>query len=402
MLFRHRDGTRVHLAYCTNVHPAEDVDGLHAQLRTFGGGVRARLGSDRLGLGLWLPAPLAHRLAGDAAELARLRAALDALGLEVVTLNAFPYRGFHAPVVKKAVYRPDWTEQERLAYTLACARVLTGLLPDHAARGSVSTVPLAWRKPWDGRRRALARAQLGRLADGLAALEADTGRAVRVGLEPEPGCTVETVAGAAAELGGLDTERIGVCLDTCHLAVGFEEPDGALAALREAGLPVVKAQVSAALQAEAPAEESTRAALEGYAEDRFLHQVREHAPGGVVARDDLPEALSGPRALPGEGPWRVHFHVPLHQAPQAPLESTGGHLERTLGALFGGPGALTDHLEVETYTWSVLPARHRPGDDGELADGLAAELRWAAGALGRAGLSGTGAPVPASERTEDA
>ncbi|MDT0319239.1 metabolite traffic protein EboE [Streptomyces millisiae] len=391
MTFRHRDGTRVHLAYCTNVHPAEDAEGLHRQLRVFGAGVRARLDADRIGLGLWLPAPLAARLATEPAELDRLRRALDEHGIEVVTLNAFPYRGFHAPVVKKAVYRPDWTEEERLGYTLDCARVLTGLLPDDAARGSVSTVPLAWREPWDAGRHGAARAMLDRLAEGLAKLEAETGRTVRVGLEPEPGCIVETVAEAVELLAGVDTRRIGVCLDTCHLAVAFEDPAGAVAALAEAGLPVVKAQVSAALHAAEPADADTRAALARYTEDRFLHQVRELPPGdgAVAARDDLPQALEGPAALPGSGPWRVHFHAPLHQRPEPPLDTTSDHLERTLAELFAGPEPRTDHLEVETYTWSVLPERFRPTGDAELAAGLAAELRWAAGALGRAGLTET-------------
>jgi hypothetical protein len=110
--------------------------------------VRARLGEPRLGLGLWLPAATAHELAGDPATLDRLRTGLDRHGLEVVTLNAFPYAGFHAPVVKRDVYSPDWSTRRRLDYTLDCARVLAALLPDDASRGSISTLPLGWRSPW--------------------------------------------------------------------------------------------------------------------------------------------------------------------------------------------------------------------------------------------------------------
>ncbi|MFB4193984.1 metabolite traffic protein EboE [Streptomyces carpaticus] len=380
MRFRHRDGTRVHLAYCTNVHPAEDLAGVHRQLEVFGAGVRARLGVPRLGLGLWLPAPLAARLAADPAALRGLRTALGNNGLEVVTLNAFPYRGFHDPVVKKAVYHPDWTEEDRLGYTLDCARVLAALLPDDAARGSISTVPLAWRDPWDTGRAASARTLLDRLACGLARIEEETGRTIRVAFEPEPGCVVETTAEAATHLAGIDTGRLGVCLDLCHLAVAFEEPAAALGRLAGAGLPVVKAQVSAALEAADPAEEATRAALSRYTEDRFLHQVREHGGG---ARDDLPQALA---ELPAGSPWRVHFHAPLHRRPQPPLTSTTDQLRATLHELFAGPAALTDHLEVETYTWSVLPEQHRPASDAELADGLAAELAWARDALHETGL----------------
>lgn len=385
MHFRHRDGTRVHLAYCTNVHPTGDLDALIAQIRRFGGGVRRRLGATRLGLGLWLPAPMAARLAGHS-DLDRVRGALDEHGLEVVTLNAFPYQGFHAPVVKKAVYSPDWCETRRLDYTLNCAKILARLLPDDAARGSISTVPLGWRAPWYSDRQARARDLLDRLAEGLAKLEADTGRPIRVGLEPEPGCVVESVGDAVERLDGVDAERIGVCLDSCHLAVGFENPASAVDRLIAAGLPIVKTQASVALHASEPADPATRAALAAYAEDRFLHQVRERGPARITDRDDLPDAVQGRRALPGNGPWRVHFHIPVHERPEAPLESTQDHLDDTLAALFGGSSAWTDHVEVETYTWSVLPERRRPGDDDALIAGLAAEVRWVADRLERIGL----------------
>src|SRR5699024_625996 len=113
-----------------------------------------------------------------------------------------------------------------------------------------------------------------------------------------------------------DPDRIGVCVDTCHLAVAFEDAAEAVPALRSAGIPVVKAQVSAALQVDQPGQDAGRAALEDYTEDRYLHQVREQRGDhlaslpGVAARDDLPDALTGPQALAGDGPWRVHFHVP--------------------------------------------------------------------------------------------
>nr|WP_211239717.1 metabolite traffic protein EboE [Jiangella gansuensis] len=385
---RHRDGTVVHVAYCTNVHPTEDVEALLRQVRRYGGGIRERLGTARLGLGLWLPAPVVSRLAGAAgrAELERLRSALDAGGLEVVTLNAFPYAGFQDPEVKLAVYHPDWTTPERLAYTLDCARVLAGLLPDDAARGSVSSLPLAWRTPWDDARRRLARGHLDRLADGLAALEASTGRTIRVGLEPEPGCVVETTDGAVVELAGVDTERIGVCLDACHLAVQFEEPTEAVRRLAAAGLPIVKTQASAALEVADPASDGARAALAAYTEDRFLHQTRALGSSAAVAGvDDLPAALAG--GLPRGDPWRVHYHVPVHEHPEPPLAVTQDHLAATFDALFGGEHAVTDHVEVETYTWSVLPEGRRPAGPDGLADGLAAELRWVADRLIATGMT---------------
>ncbi|MEU1166741.1 xylose isomerase, partial [Streptomyces sp. NPDC005921] len=184
MRFRHPDDSTVHLAYCSNVHQAEDLDGVVAQLAAYAEPVRARLGADRLGIGLWLARGVVTELVADAGALTRLRDELRARGLETVTLNAFPYAGFHREVVKKDVYLPDWADDARLRYTLDCARVLAALLPDDAARGSVSTLPLAWRAPWPPERSEAARRALDLLTDGLAELERDTGRTVRVGFEP--------------------------------------------------------------------------------------------------------------------------------------------------------------------------------------------------------------------------
>lgn len=317
MRFRHLDGSTVHLAYCTNVHPAETLDGVLAQLRDHCEPVRRRLGRDRLGIGLWLAKDASHALVTDPVALRALRSELDRRGLEVVTLNGFPYEGFGAQEVKYRVYRPDWADPERLAYTTALARVLARLLPDDVTEGSISTLPLAWRTAYDDDRAVTARAALTTLAERLDALHELTGRSLRVGLEPEPGCTVETTADAIAPLTAIGHDRIGVCVDTCHLATSFEDPHTALDALAEAHVPVVKSQLSAALHAEHPRLPEVRAALAAFDEPRFLHQTRTTTATGPRGTDDLGEALTGD-ALPDTAPWRAHFHVPLHAAPPHP------------------------------------------------------------------------------------
>ena len=382
MRLLHPDGQAVHVAYCTNVHPGEDLDTIIGQLDRFALPVRHHLGADLLGLGLWLSAPVARELAGDPRQVDRLRDALDARALEVVTLNGFPYRGFQNEVVKHRVYHPDWTEPARLAYTTHLAAVLAGLLPDDAARGSISTLPLGWRHPWFGDRQVLAAEQFDRLADHLHALRDRTGREIRVGVEPEPGCAIETTGELLDRMAGWDQDALGVCLDLCHLAVGFEDAAVAVPRLAAAGRSVVKAQVSAALHVEHPADEATRQALGAFDEDRFLHQVRSRGEHGQLrGRDDLGGALAGRRpldAVPGgvEQPWRVHFHVPLGHAPAPPLSATTADLRSSLAVLVGGETAVTDHLEVETYTWSVVPEAVRPTDDLALAASIAGELAW--------------------------
>ncbi|MER6325198.1 metabolite traffic protein EboE [Streptomyces coelicoflavus] len=387
MRFRHPDGSTVHLAYCTNVHPAETLDGVLAQLRDHCEPVRKRLGRDRLGIGLWLARDAAHALGTDPAALRGLRTELDRRGLEVVTLNGFPYQGFGAEEVKYRVYKPDWADPERLEHTTSLARLLAGLLPDDVTDGTISTLPLAWRTAYDEPRADRARAALVTLAERLDALEELTGRSIRVGLEPEPGCVVETTHDAIAPLTAIGHDRIGVCVDTCHLATSFEDPDTALDALTAARVPVVKSQLSAALHAEHPADPAVRDALAAFAEPRFLHQTRTTTPsGGRQGTDDLDEALADGGPLPPTAPWRAHFHVPLHAAPAAPLTSTLPVLKAALTRLVGGPHPLTRHLEVETYTWQALPPELRPRARAQLTDGIAAELTLARDLLTDLGL----------------
>ena len=387
MRFRHPDGTTVHLAYCANVHPADDLPAVLAQLDQYAEPIRLNLGTDRLGLGLWLAREVATALVADPAELARLRRELTARGLEVVTLNGFPYSGFGDPVVKYRVYRPDWSEPERLDYTRDLAHILSKLLPDDAARASISTLPLGWRTRLDepGWHDRVAR-NVESLDRHLSQLSADTGRPIRAAFEPEPGCVIESTAEAIKHLAPFASAHIGLCLDACHLAVAHEDPYTALESLGKAGINVVKLQASAALTATDPRSPTTAAALANYAEPRFLHQTREpngsDLPNpGVRGTDDLHEAGA---QLPGDEPWRIHFHVPLHQELPAPLGTTTPLLAQTLDALFGGPNALTDHIEVETYTWPVLPGAGAERVD--LAESIAGELSWTARALTGLGL----------------
>lgn len=364
MRLRHVDGSLLHLAYCSNVHPSDDLDGVAAQLERYAARVREHLDVPVLGVGLWVAAPAL----ADAAAADRLSDQLDRLGLEVVTLNGFPYKAFHAPVVKRDVYWPNWADRDRRAYTTGLARLLAGLLPDDVEEGSISTLPLGWREGWTPGAQAIALRELEGVAEELACLCAHTGKRIRLALEPEPGCTLETVAQAAEVLASLAPDWIGLCLDACHLAVQFEQPTEAVELLRAAGVSIVKTQVSSALRVEEPSSPAGRELLGRFDEPRFLHQVRERVNGQVAGTDDLHEALDG--GLPAAHEWRVHYHMPVHAA----AHTTQDELLATLAALAGGAAPLTRHFEVETYTWSVM--RDARQDDDGLVAGLASELEW--------------------------
>jgi sugar phosphate isomerase/epimerase len=377
-------GRQALLTYCANVHPGESLGHVLDALGRFAGPVRRALGRGAMGIGLWLSRPALTELRASGVEV--LRDALDAQGLFVFTMNGFPYGNFHAPVVKRRVYHPDLGTDERRAYLLELAEVLAALMPPDVSAGTISTLPLAHRgeAEVDTERRACS--QLGSLATDLARLAHRTGKSIRVCLEPEPGCLLETTdeavrffaerlpafardAGADATAVG---EHLGLCFDTCHQAVAFEDARASLDALRAAGVAVGKVQLSSALEIPNPADAAAREALERFHEPRFLHQARARLDSGALAMaDDLDEL----DALPPDGPWRVHFHVPIHREELGPVRTTRPFLRDTLAHLRAWDPI--PHLEVETYTWSVLPHEDRPEGDAGLVRGIAAELRWA-------------------------
>jgi len=358
-------------AYCTNVAPAGSVDALVDGLSGLWCAVRERAGLERLGLGLWLRDQVAAELAGDAAACERVRDTLAANGLDLVTVNAFPARAFHAQVVKEAVYRPSWLEEERAAYTLDVARAVAAIAGPRADV-TLSTLPVAFPKRAETEM-AEAAERLVRVAGELARIASEGGPTLRLALEPEPCCALETTAETLAfferhlRRAGWEAaaEHLGVCLDLCHACVEHEDPIEALHAYAAAGVPVFKVQVSAALEVPDPSDPLQRERLAAFAEERWLHQVGA-AAGRVVA--DLPEAL-GDSALARARPWRVHFHVPLHRDEVGGLPTTRPEVERFLDHVAGL--AEPPVLELETYTWSVVP-----GASEDLAGNVAAEVRW--------------------------
>lgn len=380
------------LGYCANVHPGESLADVHHAVRTFGQGVRTQLGVQELSLGLWL-----SRRSLDELEAQGTRALLDSLqaaGVCVVTLNGFPYGNFHDTVVKRKVYHPDLCSSQRRSYLRSLAGVLSALLPADAHEGSISTLPIGHRdEPSDaGQPRAdrlaisrAAAAQLCGLCQDLASLADAHGKPVRICLEPEPGCWLESTADAlrfftevlpdvARQQGvprALIEQHLGLCYDTCHQAICFEDPATSIAELSRAGVRIGKAQLSSALEIARPSDAHALAELLRFQEPRFLHQVRTRDQAGKLwSADDL-DQLAG---LPTQAPWRVHFHVPIHRAIVSHVATTRAFLEQALQPLAALDPA--PHLEVETYTWNVLPEAERPKSDAELITGLVKEITF--------------------------
>lgn len=393
-----------HLTYCTNIHPGETWAEVRANLERYVLAVKVRVAPDRqFGVGLRLSARAAESLA-EPRELDAFREFLDRHGLYVFTINGFPYGAFHGTRVKEAVYLPDWLDEARLVYTDGLARLLAAILPaDPDLEGSVSTVPGAFRsRVRDDADAARVAELILRHAATLHRIREETGRIITLALEPEPCCYLETVAetvafferwlfsGSAvarlAELRGLaraESEaflrrHVGVCFDACHMAVEFEDPRAALDAFRARGIRIAKVQVSAGLKVRLDGRDaSTLRALEPFAEGVYLHQVVERRAGTLTRFLDLPEALiAAAEAASGLREWRIHFHVPLFREQLGPFLSTQDYLRDLLGLLAREP--CSGHLEVETYTWEVLPPEHRRED---IVTAVTRELRWVMGRL---------------------
>lgn len=393
------------LVYCSNVHPGDD---LRTIIRNFHDFI-AEVGKQRhvawAGTGLWLNRVVAAQLNGEAAALARFQAALHDAGVRLFTLNGFPYGDFHAGSVKAQVYRPDWAEPARKVYTLQLAEILAACLPAEMAEGTISTLPLGYKPDWSAAKQDSALRQLCELAAALAALKERSGRAIRVCLEMEPGCVLESTEEAvalfsaalpaAAARHGVAMDcihaHLGICYDVCHQAVMFEDVRLSLAALRHAGIVIGKIQISSALEAARPDAPEVRKLLGDFAEPKYLHQVRcRDGEGRRHDVMDLPEALHSDQ-FPKHHPWRIHFHVPVQsrQLYTGELGTTQSAIAEALDFLRDNAADLHPHLEVETYTWRVLPESLRPNDDAQLVDGLKLELQWLQNELATRGLLST-------------
>jgi sugar phosphate isomerase/epimerase len=356
----------VPVTYCTNIHPGESWEEIRAAVARFAPVVRT-------GLGAAGPFPLGLRLSGrasleiDAGAAREFRDWLDDVGLVVTTVNGFPYGRFHDVPVKGQVYRPDWRDPERGAYTARLARLLATWLPS-GEMGSISTVPLGFRRDFPETDLPLALTNLRRALADLAVLEDETGQCIRLSVEAEPGCLIETTPQMVALFSRLDlpahlARHLAVCYDCCHQALQFEDPGDSLGLLARNGIPIGHVQVSSALHLEG----ADLARLAGFAEPVYLHQaVARRQDGSLVRFDDLPEALAA--RLAGVTAWRVHFHLPVFVEALPECATTQAFLREALPRF---PPDIPQ--EVETYTWSVLPKALRTP---AVTDSIVREIAW--------------------------
>ena len=358
------------LSYCTNVHPGQTVDEVLSGISDYTAPVRQQVDMP-VAAGLWLSRSVATELLEAEETLEKLAQRLWQHDLCCYTLNAFPYGDFHSERVKEQVYLPDWASADRVKYTKDCAKILAQLMPP-GSEGSISTVPLGGRmNPTDAGFHATCFHNLIQMAKFLKELHEDSGRLIRLAIEPEPMCEMSSIPhdtipqfqtlfemAEALKCDDIVRKYIGVCFDVCHQAVLFEEVPRSIDQLLDADIRINKVHITNAIELPEPANNPDgRAALAQYVEPRYLHQTYAKLPDGQIASrtDLLTEDIN--KDITDEfmtaDAWRVHFHVPVYADELGSLQTTRSDLKAALRRIAGLEYA--PHLEVETYTWPVMP-----------------------------------------------
>jgi hypothetical protein len=384
-----------HLTYSTLVHPADNWEQLWTSLTTYLPKVKARVSPNApFGVCIRLAAPSAEVLAANRPEREKLKRFLGDHDMYVYTANAFPYGAFKGTLVKEQVYEPDWRTEERTQYTINVADILADLAPPGISP-SIQTAPLGFKPRVTGQDVVASYTEhVLRVAAHLVELEARTGRLVTLGLEPEPQCFLETTdeavdyftrhlyTGAAAsrlaklakipvsESVGALRRHLGVVFDIGHQAVGYENITASLQKLVDAGIPIVKLQEAAAMHIPQVTEQAVDA-LSRFAKTVYLSQTVEKRNGRLTRFLNLEDAFAGWRSDPGPREWRVHFHVPVFLDDLGAFGTTRFALEEALR--FHKASPLSRQLEIETYTWDVLPDHLKTGD---IVDYVCREIEW--------------------------
>jgi hypothetical protein len=383
----------LHLAYCTNVHPGETWAETFESLNRWTLDVKERLRCKyAYAIGLRLSDEASRELI-EPPRLLEFQRWLERHHCYVFTINGFPFGRFHGGPVKEQVYAPDWTSPQRLAYTIRLFDLLAQLLPP-GMDGSVSTLPGSFKEFIHSEEQVQCiRENLWRCVEHIAHLSERRGCAFHLGLEPEPLGLFENSAETARFFDELREQHpgdpridrhLGVNYDTCHFAVEFEEPQDAIARLQSHGIRLSKIHISNALKLRPS--RNALARLKAFADDVYLHQVIIRRDESLLVRfKDLPLALKGIAAEQNGSTeeWRVHFHVPLHCQLDGEFDTTSDHVNGLFKVLQAQPH-LCSHLEMETYTWAVLPEALKARN---VSEQIVAEYQWTLEKLAKRGLA---------------
>lgn len=389
-----------HLSYCTNIHPGETWEEVFKNLQKYCIAIKDEISPDKpFGIGLRLSQKSASTLLKNN-RLDRFKEWLAKHNLYVFTLNGFPYDDFHHVKIKDKVHVPDWTTKERIAYSSDLITILTYLLPE-GIDGGISTSPLSY-KLWFNKQELIEivkNTACNALIDmvlQLIDIKKDTGKSIHLDLEPEPDGVLENTKDvilfytnflfkngslklrkelncSEKEAKEYILEHIQICYDVCHFALAFEEPIYVIQTLKKEGIKIGKIQISAALKCVKTNNElisKQQELLRNFDEPTYLHQsVVKYHNGSLQHFSDLSDGILEMKKDDFKE-IRAHYHVPVFISKFELLESTQKDIISTLKLWNKNP--FCNHLEIETYTWSVLPNKLQTN----ITDSIIRELKW--------------------------
>ena len=385
-----------HLTYSTLVHPGDTWKEMWNSLITYVPKVKQRVCPDKpFGVSLRISNSSAKTLTADKGERERLKAFLAEHDLYLYTVNAFPYGPFKNQIVKEQVYEPDWSTDLRETYTMEVANILAEIAPPFVDP-TIQSPPLGFKPKVTPKLVEAFTHHVLRTVAHLVKIRQTTGRTVRLALEPEPYCFLETTDEALdyfknhlyaksavntlvtqtglsrAEAETALRHHLGMVYDICHQAVEFEDIGASLQALADAGITVFKLQEAAALRVPEVTQEKVDA-LRRFADTVYLTQTVERRKGEKTLTRylNLEDAFAAWDKDPGPREWRTHFHVPVFLDDLGDFKTTRFAIEDALA--FHKKHKLSPQLEIETYTWDVLPAHLKTGD---IVDYVCMEIEW--------------------------
>ena len=385
-----------HLTYSTLVHPGDTWDDIWASLRNYVPQVKKNVcPNDKFGVSMRISSATSETLINSPEKRADLRKFLDDNDMYLYTVNAFPFGPFKNQIVKEQVYEPDWSSEQRLKYTMNVATIIADVAPDFV-NPSIQTPPLGFKPNVTSEAVIETYAEnIRKLATHVNNIHRYKGRTVTLAIEPEPACFLETTPETVAFFNDyLRTEKsyknlagktgatledatailarhVGIVYDICHQAVEYEDITKSLQTLKDEKIPVWKLQEAAAMMIPEVTREKVEA-VKKYAKTIYLTQTHQRTADGTIARYlNLEDAIAAWEKKPVPCEWRIHFHVPVFLEDLGPFKSTRFAISEALA--FQKKHRLSDQLEIETYTWDVLPDELKTGD---IVDYVTKEIEW--------------------------
>jgi len=386
-----------HLTYCTNIHPGKNWEINFENLKRYVPIIKEKISPDKkFGLGLRLSNQASIELKLNN-NLSDFKNWLNNEDIYIFTMNGFPYGNFHGEKVKDLVHAPDWTKKERLVYTKRLFKQLTILIPDEIS-GGISTSPISykhWFKNIKNKKMAISEGaiNMSKIAIQLYKIEQETGKYMHLDIEPEPDGLLENsdevinyfnnyllpigITVMRKELGLTESEAnsyikryLTVCYDICHFSLAYENPIDTFEKFKKNEIKIGKIQVSSALKIlfKNSSDQSIWKSLKEFDEPIYLHQVTELKNNIVKTYSDLPDLFVNKKSFKE---LRAHFHVPIFLEKFNHLYSTQDQIINVINYLKINP-KICDHLEVETYTWEVLPSNLKT----ELSSSIVREIKW--------------------------